>query len=332
LVPELAAWVRARPKAFLDLPESALSKMYTPAPLLKDPGPKAEALEMAEWLHTRGVTISCAEVRYETGTPRLLFPGKGLPDGPITILSAGFSYDHCTNSETLAALTRWIGRGSIEEINLEDCRLQSADVAAMASFPRLRDLDLGRARFPRGALRSLLGAASLERLSLTGTTVSDEELRPLGLLPNLQSLEVRATKITGSTLSLFGPLSSLELGFSPLADCSLPYLDRTPDLKSLLIGGVPLTTQAIERIARLPQLATLTLWDTGLKESDLEPLRAHGTLRSLTFQGLAFSAAAADFFAGLPGLRDLHIGDIEKPQEMLARLRTLRPDLELPKD
>lgn len=328
VLPELAAWVRARPKAFLNLPETDLSEMFTPDPLLKPPPSDAGSEDVAEWLHSRGVTLSCVEVRYENGVPRLLFPGKGLPDGPLTLLSVSFSYKQRDNPDTLARLARWIGRGSIEEIRLGDCRLGGAELALIGSFPSLRKLDLRSARFPGRGLQDLAAAKTIQDLSLRGVSITDEDLRPLALMPDLQTLDVVATRIQGSALALFTGLRSLVLGYSPIDDKSLSFLECLGTLASFSIAGVPLNAKAIAAAASRPHLQELDLRDCKLDEAALEPLRGHPSLRSLTLQGMTLTPASARLLAEIPRLETLRIGD--KPREMLALLRELRPTLEVP--
>lgn len=326
VVPELATWVRARSKAFVDLPETGLSRMYTPAPILKPPPHEAGSEDMAAWLHSRGVTLTCAEVRNENGIPQLLFPSDGLPDGPLTLLEARFAFDQRDNSDTLARLSRWIGRGSLEEMEFEDCRLGTTDLSLLSSFPTLRNLDLNGARFPIEGLRSLVAAASIEDLVLSRVPVADEDLRPLALLPQLHTLDLVSTRVQGRTLALFAGLRRLVLG-SHLEDRSLSFLDRLDNLTSLSFYAVPLSPEAVGRIAARPRLEMLDLRDSGLEESALKPLRGHPALRSLRFQGMEVTATSAELFAEIPRLEKIYFGDVRKPTAMLARLRELRPSI-----
>jgi hypothetical protein len=328
VVPELAAWVRARSKAFVDLPEIELvQQLYTPAPILKPPPPDAGSEDMALFLHSRGVTLTCAELRYENGIPQLLFPRNELPEGPITLLEARFAYDQRDNPDTLARLSRWIGRGTLEEIHFENCRLGTADLGLLSSFPSLRDLNLRGARFPAEGLRSLAAADSIEELNLSGVSFADDDLRPLALLPKLCTMDLGSTRVQGRTLALFAGLQHLDLA-SPLEDRSLSFLDRLDHLTSLNLYGGPLSPEAVARIAARPRLETLALRNSGLEESALTPLRGHPALQSLYFQGMMMTAPSAELFASMPRLEKISIGDVQKPKEMLARLRELRPSIE----
>lgn len=327
VVPELATWVRARSKAFVDLPETELSRLYAPAPILKPPPHDAGSEDMAMWLHSRGVTLACAEVRDERGIPELLFPRNGLPDGPLTLLDAHFAYDQRDNPDTLERLSCWIGRGSLEEMHFEHCRLATTDLSRLSSFPSLRILHLDGARCPTAGLSALAAASSIEELVLSRIAVTDDDLRPLALLPELKRLELVSTQVRGHTLALFTNLTRLVLG-SDLKDRSLSFLDRLDHLTSLSLYGVPLSPEAVGRIAARPCLEILDLRDSGLEESALNPLRGHPALCSLRFQGMTVTAPSAELFAEMPRLEKVYFGDIQKPVEMLARLRVLRPSIE----
>jgi hypothetical protein len=48
----------------------------------------------------------------------------------------------------------------------------------------------------------------------------------------------------------------------------------------------------------------------------------------LYFQGMMMTAPSAELFASMPRLEKLSIGDVQKPKEMIARLRELRPSID----
>jgi hypothetical protein len=282
---------------------------------------------MALWLHSRGVVLTCAEVRDKNGIPQLLFPRDELPDGPLTLLEARFAYDQRDTPDTLAHLARWVGRSSLEEMTFEDCRLGTADLSLLSSFPSLRELNLNGARFPLEGLRSLAAALSIEELVLSRVPVADDDLLPLALLPQLRRLEIFSTRVHGRSLAHFTGLRRLVLG-SSLEDRSLSFLDRLDELTSLGLYGTPLSPGAVGRIASRPRLEKLDLRDSGLEEFALGPLRGHPALQSLYFQGMMMTAPSAELFASMPRLEKISIGDVQKPKEMLARLRELRPSIE----
>lgn len=329
VVPELATWVRARPKAFLGLPTSSFSNRFKLPPTLPLPAANAASREVGEWLHRRGVKLEFAEHRYENGVPITLYASHGIPEGALTLIGVVLPYDRRDITETLEALSIWIGRGGIQQIDLADARLGPEALATLARFSSLRRLGLRGAHFTDSDLRLLVGVDALEELNLSGTSVMDEGLAPLAALPALRSMKLLSTRVRGATLGKFHGLTELTVGHSPIEDGALSFLETLAGLTTFGVLKVTLQAKAMERVASLRNLHALQLWDNGLSEQALQVLQGHPTLKSLNLSGMKLTKSAAEILAKIPRLETLRIGDVEKPQEMIDRLLALRPEIEI---
>jgi Leucine Rich repeat len=78
-----------------------------------------------------------------------------------------------------------------------------------------------------------------------------KSLKKLLALPNLQSLDIEATKFN---------------------DRMAAVLHESPTLRSLDIGATRITGKGLEHIARLQHLRSLDLWATRLEEADFDLL------------------------------------------------------------
>ncbi len=330
IVPELADWVRARRAAFRDIPGDAFAEPYRPAPPLPDPPSDAGGREVREWLHARGMKLPSLTIVNDNGRLRTVHTHGGIPEGPVTIAELTLPFDWRGNAHTLERLANWVGRASIEKIDLEDTRVGAESLALLPRFPSLRVLNLSGAHIKDDDLGSLAAVGSLEKLNLAGCRVSDEGLLPLATLPRLRNLDLAGTCIRGDALRSFSSLRELELGADPHLDGSLSFLQTQTHLTHVSIYGGALKPVAIENLSALPKLQELRVWDTGLDESALKPLRSHPHLRLLYLQGMKLTKASAPFIADIPHLEKLELGDVETHQEMPQLLRRLRPSLKTP--
>src|SRR5262249_49271032 len=102
-------------------------------------------------------------------------------------------------------LERLAGLPRLTELRLHQTRLPGA---ALAPFTKLKYLDLSHNRFfdDRG-MRQIGRMTDLEKLYLTGTSVSDEGLRHLSSLTRLTELALDGTGISDSGLAHLAPLT-----------------------------------------------------------------------------------------------------------------------------
>jgi hypothetical protein len=105
-----------------------------------------------------------------------------------------------------------------------------AELAALAGLaPAIQWLDLGGTSVTDEGMKIVGSMANLERLHLDGTKVTDEGLAPVGGLKHLQYLNLRGTAVT---------------------DQGLSHLRGLPRLRSLYVWQTAVTRAAVEALAK----------------------------------------------------------------------------------
>lgn len=89
------------------------------------------------------------------------------------------------------------GQGrSLKNLNLENCPVEDAGVAAIARFPTIETLSLDNTKITGQGIAVLKDMPQLITLSLNSTPVSAEELRELKDAPNLKLIKANKTGVT----------------------------------------------------------------------------------------------------------------------------------------
>lgn len=141
-------------------------------------------------------------------------------------------------------------------------------------------------------LANFRGLAGLQILTLTETSITDRGLADLTdegrqPLPALKQLDLDDTKISQTGLQFLSGSHDLSgLMLDKIAITEAAFLDRFPKLRMLSLGGVSLSTDELQRIARLPLLDRLTMDGQHLTESMAGILAGLKDLRALKLRNL----------------------------------------------
>jgi len=179
---------------------------------------------------------------------------------------------------------------TMEEI--EPRETESSRQKALAAIERLG----GNVKFMDGADESVLS------VSLRSTGVTDDELRELAELPEIEALDLSHTQITGEGLEhlkSLGKLKRLFLNDTSTGDAHMAALAGMADLQLLQLAGTQVTDEGVAQLAGLAQLRILTLNGTAVTDAGLEHLESLANLQTLnlydtpvTQQGVAALSAA----------------------------------------
>lgn len=88
-------------------------------------------------------------------------------------------------------------------------------------------------------------------IDLSGTSVTDADLRALGKLPSLKTMKLSRTKVT---------------------DAGLKWVARYKALENLDLQGTQVTDKGLTRLASLPELKDLNLCDTKVTDEGVAKL------------------------------------------------------------
>ena len=155
-------------------------------------------------------------------------------------------------------LARLATVAGLTELRLHQTKLPGA---ALAPFTKLKYLDLSHNRFfdDRG-LRHIGRMTALDKLYLTGTSITDDGLRDLAGLSELTDLALDGTGISDAGLAHLAGLTRLRrlnlLG-SNVTDAGLVHLQRMTTLEELTLYRTKVSNAGLARLAPLSRLRAL---------------------------------------------------------------------------
>ncbi len=205
-------------------------------------------------------------------------------------------------------------------------------LAEISRLHQFEELFLQQVELDGGALRTLSACPSLRHLSLTHTSLSDDELTHLPDFGRLTGLNLFQTGSAGlEHVARCSELEGLNLDQARITDADVPLLARLPklrilglhrtvltdhgartlvnscrDLTILTISGNNLTDAVLPDIASLPALQRLVLMDQPITDDGLRELKKCTTLEFLAVQNTKVTAAGiAELQRSNPKLREV---------------------------
>jgi internalin A len=144
------------------------------------------------------------------------------------------------------------------------------------------------------------------KVDLHKTTLSDADLAVLAAFPDLQTLDLRLTRIGDEGvlhLKNLKKLRFLNLFRSQLTDTGLTYLSGMIELETLLIGGTRVSDKGMAHLKSFKMLKKVSLFDTQVGDAGLDQL------------------------AGLAKLQVLLLGNSRVTEAGIRRIEAARPGL-----
>jgi WD40 repeat protein/tRNA A-37 threonylcarbamoyl transferase component Bud32 len=219
------------------------------------------------------------------------------------------------NCDRLESLTLWQPR-----------QLADGDVAR---FPQagLKRLTLQDAPdLTDESLRSIGQMDQLEVLRLWGAGISGSGLEHLSRLSNLTSLRLGATPLESVHLGSLRSLSQLEqlsLYGTKVDDAGLSVVSDLPGLKWLSLGRTKVGDEGVRHLAGLQKLAWLELGETEITDAAMEHVVALSALRELQLYRTAVTDAAVEQLVDGPPLTRLLLFETKVSDEAIPALSRL---------
>jgi len=247
--------------------------------------------------------ISCRDTRVtRNGLVRLNkdLPGLLLPDDPDDVAELLRYYP---------ATTKLDAQGNISEIEPEGWQLQTnpaigpalrrlhhVRLVSVSSEPDLvvgtvikNWTELESVTLFRQAsdddLRDLEGLQKLKHLCILSSFVTDEGVKSIARLKNLDNLIIRNAHLTAACMKEIASLpklKSLDLLGNAVTDQGLKYLKGT-NLEFLGLDSTKITDRGIDEIKDMTSLRQLDVWNTKVTKAALEKLKG---IRGLEVRGL----------------------------------------------
>jgi hypothetical protein len=255
----------------------------------------------------------------QAGAVQIIQPGLPPPTPDRVPIVAARSAGP-PSREALALLTDcW----AMHVLVVRELTLTDAALASLAEASALQRLDLDNCPIRGDGLHHLRTHGDLRYLRIRSPVLTDEGLRQLGRLTQLQHLslerplerdgtakvsEVSVTDEGLQHLQGLVNLQSLHLVGLPLTGAGLEHLQALPRLSSLTLRLDTLDQESFRHIARLPCLARLSLVGP-VTAGGIRHLSSAANLSGLALQGTTLDAGAARELAVLPKLTSLELVD-----------------------
>lgn len=129
----------------------------------------------------------------------------------------------------------------------------------------------------------------LKELTLMNRTkITDEGLRHVAGLAELEVLAINGTNVTGDGLSYLRncrKLKGLPMSDTPLTDAGLSHISHLQQLEWLQLNGTQITDEGLSQLSGLTNLESLQLRDTSITDRGLEHLSSLKSLKELLLRG-----------------------------------------------
>ena len=198
------------------------------------------------------------------------------------------------------------GAGRLTGVDLAGDRISvaDADIALLASLPRLRSVRLSGSEITTTGLVRLRPLADLAELALQDTQIDDAGLRKLTSLKRLETLSLRrANNLTDNALAClkeFPVLTRLALIEDGFSDEGLEYLKGLAQLRVLDLRGCSGVGDAgLARLKSLVHLRGLKIGGAAVSDAGLAVLKSFGYLQSLAIEDCSVSDAGLVQLEGL---------------------------------
>jgi len=200
---------------------------------------------------------------------------------------------------------------SLTTLSVHGTLLSRNGFKAVGSLKKLNSLVLSRSRVTDEDMKAVGELVDLVSLDLADTTVGDGGLPNLATLKKLRTLDLSRTRVTGTGLKgLAGldALAALTLDKAPLTDAGLATLPKLPGLVSLDASNTAIAGAGLKGLAGCPKLGVLKLDSTAVNDAGAANLSACAALGSLNLNRTKVTDAGMKALAGLTSLYDLDLG------------------------
>ncbi|MEY2599680.1 MAG: hypothetical protein RLZZ142_1939 [Verrucomicrobiota bacterium] len=181
---------------------------------------------------------------------------------------------------------------ALDFLDVRDTRVQSPELAVLASFPKLTEIGLPHP-IDEEALQALQSCKLLSAVILGNREVGAKEIELLAKLPSLKRLSLRNARLSNETLAALAKLKSLTalvLYDCGLTDAHLEHLGKPPSLAQLELVRNEIEGPGLAHLASF-SLKKLDLMFNNLSDASLSQLPALHTLEDLS---VAYCTAITD--------------------------------------
>lgn len=213
-------------------------------------------------------------------------------------------------------------------------------LSELKPLTNLYELDLTDTRFSDADIPHLANLPPIQKLSLRGTTITDDGIKKLIKLKSLQNLEMLLLGNTKTSATYFPDLKKLPRlrgidveNTSSLTLADLTLLTTMPRMSTLEVSSMPIGDEGVKILSRL-SLDSIELQDCDVSDKCVDYLVNQKKLRKLSLTNNAkITDKCIPGLAKLPSLIVFRYGmDTRFTKDGLATLQRARPRLVLKED
>jgi beta-lactamase regulating signal transducer with metallopeptidase domain/thiol-disulfide isomerase/thioredoxin len=227
--------------------------------------------------------------------------------------------DISKNASTDLSFLAELPTDAIDWLQLEGTDLNDEGLAYVGRLTGLRRLILEETRITDAGVKHLAGLDRLQAISFSafdvdrdGFGIGDDALATIAILPALESIDLRRTKVTDDGMARLAAVKSLRSVSIPgtaVTDAGLLHLARLPHLEALRLGvydeGADVTDDGMRIVGRMTGLKSLGLSGTKVGDEGLKHLAPLVNLEFLDIDETQVTIEGLAALAPLTGLRQL---------------------------
>ncbi len=167
-------------------------------------------------------------------------------------------------------------------------------------------------------------------IRFTGTQATNDDIKGLGLLTNVQIVNLEATQVTDDGLKELAPLiqmRELYLGRTSISDAGVKNIAHHAQLQNLGLESTKITDACMSDLSGLTKLRYLNLGRNGISDANIKQLAPLTEMRMLCLYSTGVTDAGLQELNGFDKLEKLMLGDTlvtDNGIKHLANLKNLK--------
>ncbi len=263
----------------------------------------------------------------EPAPVRLAVPAPAERDAAALIRRLGGWYK--VDADNHVVEVNMVYHETAEKLRYDNSMIDSDEaLRSVSSFPRLKRLFLTKGQATDDGLRTLTGLSDLEVLFVwDASRITDAGISHLVGLKKLRELGFSNAKLSDDAVAVFSRLPAikeLSLQGNSFSDDGLKHLAGLKQLRTLWVGmnRKPITDAGAKHLAGLAALEQLDLQGAKLSDMGVAALKNLKELRVLYLTGdpEAVTDASVEHILGMTKLRDLGVYNSRLTEQGLQRL------------
>jgi Leucine-rich repeat (LRR) protein len=190
------------------------------------------------------------------------------------------------------------------------------------SLGQLRSIDLSQSAASDSDLAHVAAFVEIVELDLSDSNVTNASSNYLGRLRNLEHLDLSRTQINDDVIAgiAHNNLTSLDISHTSVTDVGIESIANWKSLTSLSAQAIPASDGGLMRLSRLPNLVICDLSQTAAAGESLRTFGLHSRLREIKLTGCPISDDHLESLSKCATLESLYLDETEVGDVGISRL------------